>query len=101
MNNLSTKSKLNMHNVTHIERDTIMRALGAGLVPRVGLHHLMVGRKRETEALCRDLDLVAGGGAAFRLITGPVGAGKTFFQQMTKQLAEKQDLVVVQADLNV
>ena len=76
-----------------------MRALGAGLVPRIGLHHLMVGRKRETEALCRDLDLIAGGGAAFRLITGPVGAGKTFLQQMTKLLAEKQDLVVVQADL--
>lgn len=90
-----------MQNITRIERDTIMRALGAGLVPRIGLHHLMVGRKRETEAMCRDLELIASGGAAFRLMSGPVGAGKTFLAQMTKQLAEKQDLVVVQADLTV
>jgi bacteriophage exclusion system BrxC/D-like protein len=90
-----------MNNVTNIEKDTIMRALAAGLVPRIGLHLLTVGRKRETEALYRDLDLVAGGAAAFRLITGPVGSGKTFLEQMTKLLAIQNDLVVVHADLTV
>jgi hypothetical protein len=88
-----------MNSVTNTEKDTIMRALAFGLVPRIGLHQLAVGRKRETEALCRDLDLVAGGSAAFRLITGPLGSGKTFLQQMTKLLAVKNDLVVVHADL--
>ena len=90
-----------MNNITQIQKKTVMTAVGAGLVPRTGLQHLLVGRKLETEAVCRSLDQVAEGGAAFRIITGPVGAGKTFFQHLNKVLAIENGLVVVHADLKI
>ena len=35
------------------ERDTLVQALRAGVVPRIGLHHVQVGRKREVEEILR------------------------------------------------
>ena len=90
-----------MSNVTLREKTVVMKSLGAGLVPRVGLHHLVVGRKRETEAVCRDLDSIKDGGGAFRLVVGPYSSGKTFFEQISKLTAIQNNLVVVHADLSV
>jgi hypothetical protein len=33
------------------ERDTVIQALVAGVVPRVGLHHIQVGRAAEVGAI--------------------------------------------------
>ena len=44
----------------------IMNSLKGGVVPRVGLPYVTVGRKAEVEALLRDVGLVGEGGAAFR-----------------------------------
>ena len=68
------------------ERDTIIQALSAGVVPRIGLRHIQVGRKREVEAIVRDLDRIADGGAAIRFIIGDYGAGKTFFSILSASL---------------
>ena len=51
-------------NIRPRDRDTIIQALRAGVVPRLGLQHIQVGRKREIEAIVRDIDRVADGGAA-------------------------------------
>ena len=32
------------------DRETILNALRSGVVPRIGLQHIQVGRKREIEA---------------------------------------------------
>lgn len=80
------------------ERDTIIQALSAGVVPRVGLRHIQVGRKREVEAMVRDLDRIADGGAAIRFIIGDYGAGKTFFLNLIRVVALEKRLVTVQAD---
>lgn len=80
------------------ERDTIIQALSAGVVPRVGLRHIQVGRKREVEAIVRDLDRIADGGAAIRFIIGDYGAGKTFFLNLIRVVALEKRLVTVQAD---
>ncbi|BFH11849.1 hypothetical protein J6TS7_60590 [Paenibacillus dendritiformis] len=48
----------------------LINSLTAGVVPRIGLEHIAVGRKPEIEAILRDLDNVAEGGAAFKLVTG-------------------------------
>lgn len=48
------------------ERDAILQSLQAGLVPRLGLHLLQVGRKDEVAALLKDLERIEQGGAAFR-----------------------------------
>ena len=46
------------------ERDTIVQALAAGVVPRVGLQHIQVGRAIEVGALVKDIDRIADGGSS-------------------------------------
>jgi len=79
----------------------IIQSLGAGVVPRVGLEHIAVGRKSEITVLLNDLDsVVAEGGASFRLILGRYGSGKTFLNQLTRNYALQRDFVVADADLS-
>ncbi|BAM93147.1 hypothetical protein S58_71830 [Bradyrhizobium oligotrophicum S58] len=81
------------------ERDTIIQALSAGVVPRVGLPHIQVGRAAEIGALLRDVDRVADGGAAVRFVIGDYGAGKTFFANLIRLIALERKCVTVHADL--
>ena len=81
------------------DRDTVINALRAGVVPRLGLQHIQVGRRREIEALLADVGRVADGGASMRFVVGEYGAGKTFFLFLVRQLALAKNLVVLQADL--
>ena len=41
------------------DRDTIIQALSAGVVPRVGLQHIQVGRVSEVKAAIQDIDRIA------------------------------------------
>lgn len=66
------------------ERDTVIQALRAGVVPRTGQHLIQVGRAREIETLLRDIERIAEGGTGFRLegkddviIAAATAAGKT------------------------
>jgi hypothetical protein len=81
------------------DRDTILQALAAGVVPRVGLQHIQVGRAREIAALVQDVDRVADGGAAIRFVIGEYGAGKTFFLNLVRLIALERRCVTIQADL--
>lgn len=81
------------------DRDTILQALAAGVVPRVGLRHIQVGRAREIAALVQDIDRVADGGAAIRFIIGEYGAGKTFFLNLVRLIALERKCVTIHADL--
>lgn len=78
----------------------IVNSLTAGVVPRVGLEYIAVGRKPEVESILRDMDNIAEGGAAFRLITGRYGSGKSFLLQMIRNYAMDRDFVVADADLS-
>ena len=60
------------------ERATIVQALRAGVVPKLGLQHIQVGRVREIEELVRDIERIEDGGAAIRFVVGEYGSGKTF-----------------------
>ncbi len=81
------------------ERDTIIQALRAGVVPRIGQQHIQVGRLREVETLNRDIDLIIDGGASLRFIIGDYGAGKTFFLFLIRSIALQKKLVTIHADL--
>ena len=81
------------------ERNAIVQSLAAGVVPALGLQHIQVGRVHEVEAVISDLQQIQAGGAAFRLIVGRFGSGKTFFVNLLKTIAVKRKLVVVQADI--
>ncbi len=81
------------------ERDAVLQALRAGVVPRRGLHLIQVGRVGELEALIQDLDRIAEGGAAIRFIIGEYGSGKTFFVSLVRSIAVQKKLVTAHADL--
>ena len=79
---------------------TILNALKGGVVPRVGLEYITVGREREISALLHDIDIIADGGAAFRFIVGKYGSGKSFLLQTIRNYAAERGFVVVDADLS-
>lgn len=81
------------------DRDAILQALAAGVVPRAGLRHIQVGRAAEIGALLRDIDRVADGGAAIRFVIGEYGAGKTFFLNLVRQIGLERKLITLHADL--
>ena len=83
------------------ERDTIIQALRAGVVPRVGLRHIQVGRARETEELVRDIERIGEGGSAIRFVIGEYGSGKTFFLNLIRLVALEKGLVVLSADITL
>ena len=78
----------------------IMASLKGGVVPRVGLPYVTVGRKSEIEALLRDVGIVGEGGAAFRFVVGRYGSGKSFLLQTLRNYAMDQGFVVADADLS-
>ena len=82
------------------ERDAIMQALRAGVVPRLGQQHIQVGRVAEVKALLGDIDRVADGGSAIRFAIGEYGSGKTFFLHLVRSIALERKLVTVHADLS-
>lgn len=82
------------------DRDAVIQSLRAGVVPRTGQHLVQVGRTREIETLVTDVDRIADGGSAFRLVIGEYGAGKTFFLNLVRAVAMEKKLVVASADLN-
>ncbi len=82
------------------ERDAIIQSLKAGVVPKMGLYHIQVGRVKEVSSLIRDIDRIADDGSAFRLIIGEYGSGKTFFLQLIRLIALEKGLVTVHADLS-
>ena len=81
------------------ERDTIVQALRAGVVPKLGLQHIQVGRVREIEELVRDIERIADGGAAIRFVVGEYGSGKTFFLNLIRLIALERGMVVLSADM--
>jgi hypothetical protein len=82
------------------ERDAILQALRAGVVPRIGQQHLQVGRAAEVKALVADVDRIADGGSAIRFAIGEYGSGKTFFLHLVRSVAMERKLVTIHADLS-
>ena len=78
----------------------IINSLKGGVVPRIGLPYITVGREVEIKALLHDLDLIADGGASFRFLVGRYGAGKSFLIQTIRTHAMGENFVVADADLS-
>lgn len=82
------------------DRDALLGSLRAGVVPRVGQHHIQVGRATEVAALLSDINRIADGGSAVRFAIGEYGAGKSFFLNLVRSIALERKLVTVHADLS-
>ena len=78
----------------------LMNSLKGGVVPRVGLPYIAVGRKDEIDALLHDVDIIAEGGASFRFIVGHYASGTSALQQTIRNYVMAKNFVVVDADLS-
>lgn len=78
----------------------VINSLKGGVVPRVGLSYIAVGREKEIDALLRDINIISEGGASFRFIMGKYGSGKSFLLQTVRNYAMDRNFVVADADLS-
>jgi hypothetical protein len=78
----------------------VLNSLKGGVVPRIGLPYITVGRKAEIEALLHDVDVIQEGGASFRFIVGRYGSGKSFLLQTIRNYVMDRNFVVVDGDLS-
>ena len=78
----------------------IVNSLKGGVVPRIGLPYITVGRTLEIQALLHDLDLISDGGASFRFLVGRYGSGKSFLLQTIRNHAMGRGFAVCDADLS-
>ena len=78
----------------------VIHALQGGVVPRIGLQYIAVGREKEIEALLSDINVTADGGAAFRFLSGKYGSGKSFLLQTIRNYAMDRGFAVCDADLS-
>ncbi len=82
------------------ERDAIIRSLRSGVVPRIGLQHIQVGRADELKSFVNDIINISEGGASFRFVIGDYGSGKTFFLSLVRSIGLAKGLVTMNADLS-
>ncbi|MBQ8967843.1 ATP-binding protein [Ruminococcus sp.] len=78
----------------------VINSLKGGVVPRIGLPYITVGREVEIDALLHDVDIIQEGGASFRFIVGKYGSGKSFLLQTIRSHVMDRNFVVVDADLS-
>ncbi len=78
----------------------LINALKGGVVPRVGLEYITVGRAQEISTLLHDIEMIEQGSASFRFIVGKYGSGKSFLLQTIRNYATAKGFVVVDADLS-
>lgn len=79
---------------------TVIGSLKSGVVPRLGLPYITVGRKNEIDALLHDVSVIEDGGASFRFIVGRYGSGKSFLLQTIRNFVLEKNFVVVDGDLS-
>lgn len=80
------------------EATAIINSLSGGVVPKIGVQHITVGRKLEIEAFTEALDDVKNGHSMVKFWIGDFGSGKSFMLHLMNTVATKQKFVVSNAD---
>ena len=78
----------------------LLNSVSAGVVPRVGLEYIAIGRNDELGAILEDLEGISSGMCAFRFIIGRYGSGKSFLLQLTRNYAADRGFITCDADLS-
>jgi len=81
------------------DRDAIIQALHFGTSPRTGIQHIAVGRSAEVEAIISDLERIKNDGNSIKFVIGRFGAGKSFFLNLSSDIALSKKFVVTHADI--
>lgn len=79
---------------------TLLNSAGAGVVPRIGLEYIAIGREKEIAAMARDLDNISIGMGAFRFLVGKYGSGKSFLMGLMRSNAQEKGFVTADCDLS-
>lgn len=80
------------------EATAIINSLISGVVPKIGVQHITVGRSDEINALVSALDDIKNGHSMVKFWIGDFGSGKSFMLHLLNTVALKQKFVVASAD---
>jgi len=80
------------------EATAIVNSLLGGVVPKIGVQHITVGRSSEVEAFLTALEDVKSGHSLVKFWIGEFGSGKSFMLHLLNTVALKQKFVVANAD---
>jgi len=85
-------------NIKPKEATSIINSLIGGVVPKIGIQHITVGRSEEINAVISALDDVKNGHSMVKFWIGDFGSGKSFMLHLLNTVALKQKFVVANAD---
>jgi hypothetical protein len=85
-------------NIKPKEATAIINSLIGGVVPKIGVQHITVGRSDEVNAVLAALDDVKNGHSMVKFWIGDFGSGKSFMLHLLNTVALKQKFVVTNAD---
>ena len=85
-------------NIKPKEATSIINSLIGGVVPKIGVQHITVGRSEEISAVVSALEDVKNGHSMVKFWIGDFGAGKSFMLHLLNTVALKQKFVVANAD---
>jgi hypothetical protein len=85
-------------NIKPKEATAIINSLIGGVVPKIGIQHITVGRSGEIEAFVSALEDVKNGQSSVKFWIGDFGSGKSFMLYLLNTVALKQKFVVTNAD---
>lgn len=80
------------------EATSIINSLVGGVVPKIGVQHITVGRSDEVDAIVAALEDVKNGHSMVKFWIGDFGSGKSFMLHLLNTVALKQKFVVANAD---
>ncbi len=80
------------------EATAIINSLISGVVPKIGVQHITVGRSSEVEMVLNVLTEIKNGHSMMKFWVGGYGSGKSFMIHLLTTVALKQKFVVTNAD---
>jgi hypothetical protein len=87
-----------LNNIKPKEATAIINSLLGGVVPKIGVQHITVGRSEEINAIIHALNDVKNGHSMVKFWIGDFGSGKSFMLHLLNTLALKQKFVVANAN---
>jgi hypothetical protein len=85
-------------NIKPKEATSIINSLLGGVVPKIGVQHIAVGRSEEVAAFLSALEDVKNGHSMVKFLIGDFGSGKSFMMHLLDTVAMKQKFIVSKAD---
>ncbi|WP_343745722.1 ATP-binding protein [Chitinophaga sp.] len=80
------------------EATAVINSLLGGVVPKIGVQHIAVGRAAEINAFLAALEDIKNGHSMVKFWIGDFGSGKSFMMHLLNTVALRQKFVVANAD---